>query len=115
MKPNHEPESEASLNRVLQGWVVDAPLPPRFQEQVWNRISRAEAHPTLATLLRSMLGWFQVSFTRPKLAVSYVVILLVLGIAAGSWAAQKQNSRLDESLGSRYLQSVNPFQTSSPD
>jgi len=114
MKPNQETEKDASLDKALRGWVVDAPLPPRFQEQVWKRISRAEAEPTLLTLLRSTLVWFQASLSQPKLALSYVVVLLVVGMAAGSWAAQKQNSRLDESLGSRYLQSINPFQTVSP-
>jgi hypothetical protein len=114
MKPNQEPENDAALQEVLQEWVVDAPLPPRFQEQVWQRLTQAETRPSLLTLWRSTLLALQGSLCRPKLASSYVAVLLAVGVAAGSWAAQKHNSRLEASLESRYLQSVDPYQPASP-
>lgn len=115
MKPNQESENDKPLDKVLGQWVVDAPLPARFQEQVWQRISRAEARQpatSLATLLTSII---EVALPQPKFACLYLAALLILGVAGGSWAAQRQNSRLDASLGSRYLQSIDPYQTSAAD
>ena len=45
MKRNQDPEDDRSVDKVLGEWVVDAPLPPRFQEQVWQRIAKTEARP----------------------------------------------------------------------
>lgn len=100
------------LDRVLKQWVVDAPLPPRFQEQVWQRIAPSEVGSSRS--FRSLLTRFmEVVLPQPKIAYSYVTALLVLGLAASAWAAEKQNSRLQTSLSSRYLQSVDPYQTAS--
>jgi hypothetical protein len=114
MKPNQEPENDPSLKKVLSQWVVDAPLPPRFQEQVWQRIAQAEAKPevtiTFWALLRNLI---ETNLPRPKLAYSYAAILLAVGMLAGTWAAQAQNTRTEASLGSRYLQSVDPYQPAS--
>ena len=57
----------------------------------------------------------EVVLPQPKVAYSYIAALLVLGVAGGSWAAQKQNDRLDALLGSRYLQTINPYQAALPD
>lgn len=106
MKTNPDPESE---DRVLREWVVDAPLPPRFQENVWSRIARAE--PTARPSFWS--GIFQVlagAFERPRVAYSYAAVFLALGIAAGTWTAQVKRSHLEADLGQRYLQSINPYQ-----
>ena len=113
MKPKQEPESELSLNKVLRQWTVDAPLPPRFQEQVWQRIERTESDVALP-LRTAILGWLENLLPRPKLAYSYAAVLLALGIAAGAWAAQTQNTRTEASLGSRYLQSIDPYQVTRP-
>jgi len=114
MKPNHESEPDRSLEKVLGEWVVDAPLPPRFQDQVWQRIGRADVRsaPSLWTSLKRLM---EVVLPQPKVAYSYLAALMVLGVGAGSWAAQRQNERLDAMLGSRYLQSINPYQAPSPD
>jgi hypothetical protein len=111
MKPNQEFESDHSLNKALSAWVVDAPLPPSFQEQVWQRIRRAESKSAKPFII-SFARLLDAILPRPKLAYSYAMILLVLGIAAGAWAAQAQNTRIESSLGSRYLQSIDPFQSS---
>ena len=108
MKANQEPEKDAALDRILQTWVLEQPLPPRFEQQVWHRIRRAEvqAQASLRTMITRLL---EVVLPRPKVAYSYVSVLLVMGVAVGAWEAQRQNSRLEASLGSRYLQSVDPF------
>jgi hypothetical protein len=108
MKPNREPQSEESLGRALRRWTLEAPLPARFQEQVWQRIARAETQPQLtfrAGLLRSL----EAVLLRPKIALSYVAAVLALGVAAGAVAAQIKTGHLDASLRARYVQSVNPY------
>ena len=109
MKTNHLPEDDAPLREVLRQWTVDTPLPPRFQEQVWQRISRVEQKARLSVWVQ-LLNLIEVALPRPKFAYSYVAILLLLGVVGGSWAAQRQTSRLDAALGSRYMQSVDPYQ-----
>src|SRR5512136_543895 len=108
MKPNQPREDDESLRRVLRQWTVDAPLPPRFQEQVWERIARAEVQPA-PTLWASLSRWLEVALPRPRFAFSYVAALLVVGVAAGSLAAQARTSRLETDLSVRYVQSVDPY------
>jgi hypothetical protein len=114
MKRNQDPEDDRSVDKVLGEWVVDAPLPPRFQEQVWQRLARAEAKPQATTtfwmLLRSLI---ETNLPRPKFAYSYVAILVLLGVVSGAWAAQRETTRLNAALGSQYVQSVNPYHTGS--
>ena len=110
MKPNHQLEDD-QLREVLREWTVDTPLPPRFQEQVWRRIAKAEAKPQSAKRLWSwLLHLAEVNLPRPKFAYSYVAILLLLGVVGGAWAAQRETNRLDTALGSRYVQSIDPYQ-----
>jgi hypothetical protein len=111
MKPDHKTENDARLHEVLRQWAVDAPLPPRFQEQVWRRIDRAEVKPQTAMRFWGLLLHFlEANLPRPKFAYSYLSILLLLGVVGGAWAAQRETSRLDAALGSRYVQSVDPYQ-----
>lgn len=109
MNGKQKSAENAALDRLAKEWVVKEPLPLRFQEQVWARIERAEVEPepSLWSFVARMLA---AALERPKVAYSYVSLLLVIGISFGVWEAQRQNSQLEASLGSRYLQSVNPFQ-----
>jgi hypothetical protein len=93
----------------LREWVITAPLPPHFQEGVWQRIARAESAGgvmPLAERLRRFVG----AFAAPRVAYAYVAGLVALGIAAGSWTAQVQRSRVEADLGHRYVQSIDPNQ-----
>jgi hypothetical protein len=111
MKPDYQSGNDAQLDDVLRQWTVDKPLPPRFQEEVWSRIGRAEARPHPVSSFAAWLWHFaEINVPRPKFAYSYVAVLLLLGIVGGAWAAQRESSRLDSALGSRYLQSVDPYQ-----
>jgi hypothetical protein len=112
MKPNQTPEDDQSLRQVLRQWTVDTPLPPRFQEQVWRRIARAETQPA-PTPWTWLSRWVEVLLPRPKFAFSYVAALLVFGVAAGSLAAQATTRRLNVDLGLRYVQALDPYHAAS--
>ncbi len=102
--PNNEP-----LSRVLREWRVKASRTPRFQEEVWRRIARSEAGGE-RVWWKVCWRWIESGVRRPALAVSYVAILMLVGLSAGLVQARKDAARMDEALGARYLQSVDPYQ-----
>ncbi len=108
MKSHQTPEDDEPLRRVLRQWTVDVPLPPRFQEQVWPRIDRVESQRE-TTLWLSFSRWLEVVLPRPRFALSYVAILLAVGVVAGAWAAQARTSQVETELSMRYVQSVDPY------
>jgi hypothetical protein len=110
MNTNNNPEENEPLRRVLREWTVEAPLPPRFQEQVWRRIAQAETRQeaTGGTGLWRLLG---VLLPRPRFAFAYLALLLVAGGLAGSLSAQIKTHRINSELGSRYVQSIDPYRT----
>jgi|SRR5678816_4159033 hypothetical protein len=115
MKPIQTPDNDEHLRAVLRGWVVDTPLPPRFQDQVWQRITRTEIR-LQPGFWGSLIRLVEVALPRPKIALSYVATLLVLGVAAGSMTAQVRSSHVNADLGARYVQSLDPYRadTSQP-
>jgi hypothetical protein len=108
MKPNQTPEDNESLGRALRQWTVDAPLPPRFREQVWQRIARAKA-TAAPSLWVACSRWLEDVLPRPRFAFAYVAVLLVAGMTAGSLAAQVRTSLLETHLSQRYIQSIDPY------
>jgi hypothetical protein len=110
MKSDPNRETDTALNKILKEWRVEAQLPPRFQDQVWRRIERAETQAARVSFRSLLTRWLEALVPKPRLAYSYAAILLAVGVAAGAWAGQAQSSRLAASLGSRYLQSINPYQ-----
>ncbi len=111
MNPNPEAKGDERLREVLGQWTVETPLPPRFQEQVWRRIAQAEAKsPTTIALWAWLRHLLERSLARPKFAYSCAALMLILGGVGGSWAAHQEANRLDTTLGSRYVQSVDPYQ-----
>jgi len=109
MNENHN-EKDGQLSQALRSWRVDAPLPPRFQEQVWQRVARAEAIEKV-TLWAVFQGWLTAALSRRAVAVSYLAILLATGLTAGYWSGHEKNRQLEAGLSERYLQSVDPYQT----
>ena len=109
MKNAPSDETDDPLSRVLQGWKVTTPLPPRFQEQVWQRIARAEA-PAKSSLWSELLRWLEGAVPRPAMAVSYLAVLLATGVMTGYWRGQEKTAHVWQQLGSRYIQSVDPYQ-----
>jgi hypothetical protein len=109
MKPERSSENHESFRRLMREWPVHAPMPPRFQEEVWRRIERAEV-TTEAFSWSAMMNWFLGALTRPALAAAYVSALLVLGLFAGYWHALADTTSWDKALAIRYVQAVDPYQ-----
>ena len=101
---NQEPEKRDGLDQLLAEWTVDASLPPRFQEGVWRRIRSAEEGVETGFWARLLAA-----LPRPKIAVSYVVVVLLAGIVAGSMTAQFQARHLKQALSARYVHSIDPY------
>ena len=111
MKSENPTQSDAALRQVLHQWKVDINLPPRFQEQIWRRIERSEPQPQVPGWLL-LIHRFATAMAHPSLAVSYVTILTVAGLLAGYWLARVTRAHLDETLSSRYVQMLDPYQDS---
>ena len=108
MKPEHQADPEERLEKSLRKWEVKDPLPPRFREQVWQRIAQTETRAK-ETVWARLTRLIEVALPRPKVALPYLAALVVAGVVAGSWTARVQNNRLDAALSSRYVQSLDPF------
>ena len=109
MKTDDPHPTPDPLNQLLREWSADAPFPPRFQEGVWQRSARAEAPPRypLWMALRALL---EAALARPSLAASCVAVLLLAGGVTGHHQGRQEARRLDQALGGRYVQSVDPYQ-----
>lgn len=108
MKSN-DPNNE-KMSAALRAWKVSEPLPPRFQEQVWSRIERAEVER--GHWLTDAFEFVERLFTRPALAYAYALLLLTLGLTGGYLTAQQQESKMETQLAARYVQSIDPYQKS---
>ncbi|RPI96189.1 MAG: hypothetical protein EHM39_11080 [Chloroflexi bacterium] len=109
MKPLTPSEHEEQLTQALRAWGVDVPMPARFQEQVWRRISQAETKAA-GSGWAGAIGLLAESLARPKVAYAYVAVLIAFGIAAGAWTAQVERTRLETTLSERYVHSLDPYQ-----
>ncbi len=109
MQDNQPVEKDKALSKLLQTWKPDAPLPPRFQEAVWNRIASAESSRAPG-LWQLMTAWVEKTLTRPALAVSYVAVLLFAGLGAGYWQAGGKTTQSAAEMRTRYVQAVDPYQ-----
>jgi hypothetical protein len=108
-----ESETDPSLRKALHAWEVKDALPPRFGDQVWQRIALAEARRH-AGGWTEIAAWIGRSLNRPALAVSYALVLLVAGWAGGSWHAQVDKARTTRELEARYVQLMDPYQNPRP-
>lgn len=96
------------LDDLLRAWNVDTPLPPRFQERVWGRISREEAKSSisewraaLASLVARVLG-------QPVGATAYLSAFLLTGAALGYWGSEQYGQQTEAAWRTAYLYSVTP-------
>ena len=110
MKP--ESENPEPLRKLMREWRVTEPLPPRFQEGVWQKIQQAEssASPATTTLWSAFAVWLSSVLPRPAVATVYVMVLLFVGAGTGIWQARSQTARSHDELGTRYVQTVDPYQ-----
>lgn len=104
-------ENDPALRAVLREWKPAGSLPPRFQEQVWQRIERAETKACLPALAWDrLLDWIATMLPRPALAVAYVTVLLAIGASVGWNQARQETTRVTSELSARYAQAVDPYQ-----
>lgn len=108
MKQISPNEGDPSLDRLLSEWDVKASLPPRFQERVWQRIALAEARSARSGFA-DVIGRIQALLSRPGLAAGYVTALLALGFVVGWTRGLEKSAQLDQALGSRYVQVIDPY------
>lgn len=105
MKSEQPEKSDLVLGKALGEWQVATTLPPRFKERVWQRIAREEAHRPASgwSAVWAWLSGLGAARLRPGLAVSYALVLVMGGLAAGYWQARAENARTSQELGSRYV------------
>lgn len=98
---------DEALSHALGEWTVEEPLPPRFQEQVWHRISIAESART-APRWRDKLAFLAAAICQPRFALGYLTVLVGIGVLFGSLTAQAQRQRVEKELGYRYVHTIDP-------
>lgn len=103
-----EPLDDSQISQLLHEWKIESTLPPRFSEQVWRRIASEENAAT--GFLQGLRLSLSRLVSRPTVAFSYLVVLLLIGSAAGLWQAQAKSQRAEETLSVRYVQMLDPYQ-----
>jgi hypothetical protein len=102
-EPMSSPE-ETKLRTLLRAARPSAELPPRFQENVWRRIERADESATLASRaswLDALAAWI----LRPQLAFALAAVLVLAGLGLG-WNSGERSARSEAQA--RYLSAVAP-------
>ena len=79
MKENMNP-NDAKLSALLREARRSPALPPRFQENVWQRIERGEARVESASWLTALAALI----LRPKFAFATAALLLLAGALLGT-------------------------------
>jgi hypothetical protein len=106
--PNHGDKDEP-LRSLLQQSRADKPLPPRFREQVWRRIEKDNCQ-LRDSLALAVSAWLVQVFSQRAVATAYLTVLIATGITAGYLQVQQRQERVDNELGARYVQSIDPYQ-----
>ena len=101
-------DRDEGLSRTLQEWKVAGTLPPRFQEEVWRRIERAQPSPALP-FWKSLWGLIDSTLHAPRFACVYLAVLLLLGGGFGLWQGTQEQDRFDRTMAVRYVASVDPY------
>jgi len=72
MKPNQPSDPDPQFRALLQEWKIDASLPPRFQDRVWQRVARTEMRVPAVGGLTGWVARWQSILLQPRLAAGYV-------------------------------------------
>ena len=98
------------LDQKLKRWNVSATLPPRFQENVWKRVTALDKSPA-GSFWRTVEQRLASAFLRPAFASAYLAILLAAGLGTGYWQGRAKTAQVDKVLAAKYVQAVDPYQT----
>jgi hypothetical protein len=109
MKTNEPDRRDDALRNVLKEWRTETALPPRFQENVWRRIERAQVQAA-PSIWAAVAHWIGAMLPRPAMAAAYVAALVFIGATAGWTQAHHTNARVNSELGERYVQELDPYQ-----
>jgi hypothetical protein len=103
-------DGDAGLDALLRDWQPRPTLPPRFQEQVWRRIERAETSPRSPIVLVRVIGiWLSATLARPMMAAAYLSTVLLSGAGFGWMQARHESMRVANELGVRYARTIDPY------
>ncbi len=103
MKANMNPD-DTKLSALLREARVSPALPPRFQENVWQRIEDAEAPPPSKPDL-SWLDALAALVLRPRFALVTAAALVVAGALLG---VREGNLAVKQAAQLQYLTEVAP-------
>lgn len=104
MKENELNQNDAVLSTLLREARSTPALPPRFQENVWKRIERADKSESAT----ARAGWLEVLaiwILRPQLAFAVAAVLVLMGVGLG-WNSGERLARSETQA--RYLAAVAP-------
>jgi hypothetical protein len=96
------------LGKLLHEWQPEMSLPPGFKDDVWRRIARLDDE-SKGSVWADFWRTIDAAFRQPALAISYVAILVVIGLGVGRFQARETAAKLDRSLEARYLAAVDPY------
>jgi len=92
-------------SELLKKWTVDVSVSTNFNAVVWRRI---EERRTIS-VAEAIRQWLTEVFARPAVAVAYLSVTLVAGLAVAQVQSSKVLRERDSQLEARYVQSVDPY------
>lgn len=110
MKTEKTSPEDESLSKALQGWQVNAALPPRFEDGVWQRIERCE-RAAAAPWGGLLFAWLKQQLSRPALAAAYVALLVLIGLTAGYVRGTEQARQARMEARTQYVRMLDPYLT----
>lgn len=98
-------KADKKLSQSLREWNPSVDLPPRFESEVWRRISERKEN---VLNWDTLVNWL----TLPRFAVSLSLAAVMLGVGFGLWQAQNNYRQAMKNAEIHYLHSVDPFSRS---
>lgn len=90
---------------LLKKWTVEASVPTNFNSVVWRRIEERRR----VGVAEAIQQWFTELFARPAVALAYLSITLLVGLAAAQVQSSKVLRERASEWEARYVQSVDPY------
>lgn len=110
MNPSAPNPDDPKLRGLLRAAHPAEALPPRFQENVWRRLERAERRAEAT----STPGWLD-ALMRGILRPAYATAGLVALILTGTWMGIREgDGRVHLADRARYVAAVSPFHRTAP-